>query len=137
MCILSIIAIFFYCLIALDKLPKLHELDRIEGNGKTVKVLEIAGNKWERIATRLHFEQNRISRIWTDSQSNTERACRSVFSIWLDGKDGLRTPRTWGTVINVLKESDLSQLAEELKEVLQENVSCKPQMNDNNEYSEL
>ena len=108
--------------IGLDKPPKLHELDRIEGNGKIVKVLEGVGNKWDRIATRLYFEQNMISQIWTDSQSNTGRACRSVFCEWLDGKEGLRTPRTWRTLINILKESDLGQLADDVKEVLYEKL---------------
>ena len=87
-----------------------------------MKVLEGAGSRWERIAIRLYFEQNRISQIWTDSQSNTGQACCSVFGQWLEGKDGLRTPRTWRTVIKVLKESDLGQLADELKEVLQEKL---------------
>ena len=113
---------YCHCLIVLDKPPKLHELDRIEVNGKTVKVLEGAGNKWDKIATRLHFEHHRISQIWTESQNNTERACCSVFGQWLDGKEGLRTPRTWRTVIKVLRESDLGQLADDLKEVLHEKL---------------
>ena len=70
------------------------------------------------MALRLHFDDNMISQIRTESQNNEFHACQSVFSKWLDGKKGLRQPRTWGTVIDILKEADLCQLAEDLEQVL-------------------
>jgi hypothetical protein len=81
-------------------------------------VLEGTASKWERIAMRLHFDGNTISQIWTDSQHNQLDACRNVFVEWLSGKEGLHTPRTWSTVIEVLKEAQLGQLADELKDIL-------------------
>lgn len=59
-----------------------------------------------------------ISQIRTESQGDGLRACQSIFSQWLDGKEGLRTPRTWSTIIEVLKEAHLCQLASDLKEAL-------------------
>ena len=105
-------------IVALFRCPKFHELDLISGNKKTVRVFEGTASKWESIATRLYFEGNTISQIWTESQNNQLGACRSVFTEWLSGKEGLRTPRTWSTVIKVLQEAHLGQLADELKEIL-------------------
>lgn len=96
----------------------LHELDLIRGNQKTVRVLEGSANKWDGIARRLYFSGSMISQIRTESQSDGLRACQSVFSQWLDGKEGLHKPRTWSTVIEVLKEAHLGQLADDLKEAL-------------------
>ena len=81
-------------------------------------MFERAASKWEGIATRLHFDGNTISQIRTESQQNQLSACRNVFIEWLSGKEGLRTPRTWSTVIQALQEAHLGQLADELKDVL-------------------
>ena len=102
----------------------LHELDQICGNTKTVRVIDGSASKWDRIALRLHFRSSMISQIRMDCQTNAFRACQSVFSQWLDGKEGLRTPRTWGTVIDALKEADYGQLAEDLKEAIVGNAKC-------------
>lgn len=52
-------------------------------------------------------------------------ACRQVFIKWLNGENGLREPRTWDTVIEVLKEASLGQLAQDLEIVLSKNSSGK------------
>ena len=105
----------------------LHELDRIQarvhGKTKTVRVLEGSASRWDEIALRLYFSGDMISQIRMDSQTNALRACQSVFTQWLDGKEGLRTPRTWGTVIDALKEADYGQLADDLKEVIVGNAN--------------
>ena len=96
----------------------------ISGNQKTVRVFEGTASKWEGIATRLYFDGNTISQIWTESQHNQLRACRNVFTQWLSGKEELRTPRTWSTVIQALQEAHLGQLADELKDVLGGTYIC-------------
>ena len=93
--------------------PKLYELDLIEASGKTVKVIEQAAAKWEKVATRLYFESHDISRIRKDYHQQTIEACRTVFIEWLQGKG--RKPTTWDTVIKALEEADLSELAGDLK----------------------
>lgn len=102
----------------LSRCPKFHELDRISGNKKTVRVINGAASRWDEIATRLFFDGNTILQIWKDSQNNTLWACWRVFTKWLEGKEGLRTPRTWDTVIIALKEADFGQLADDLGEAL-------------------
>ena len=69
--------------------------------------------KWEIVATRLHFEAYDIVRLRRDSPYQSIQACRSVFTEWLEGKG--RQPRTWATLIEVLKEAELSILAHELE----------------------
>ena len=81
-----------------------------------MRVIERAAAKWVSVATRLHFESHDISRIREDYNQQTIKACQAVFIEWLEGKG--RTPTTWNTVIKVLEEADLSELAGELKIVL-------------------
>ena len=83
-----------------------------------MRVFEKGASKWDKIATRLHFDGNRIAQIGTDCQHNTFKACQSTFTEWLDGKEGLRRPTAWRTVIEALKEAGLGQLAHDLEEIL-------------------
>ena len=99
-------------------MPRLHELDRVERNGKTVKVVESAACKWEKLATHLYFNPSRIRSIGWNSQFEPEDACMSVFSEWLGGVQGSRQPVTWATLVEVLEEVGLGHLSKELKSVL-------------------
>ena len=83
-----------------------------------MRVFERGASKWDRIATRLHFDGSKIAQIGTDCHYNAFKACQSTFTEWLDGKEGLRRPIAWSTVIIVLKEAGLGQLAGDLEEVL-------------------
>ena len=103
----------------LSSRPRLHELDSITGNGKTVNVIDKVTHVWEKIATRLHFEGHDISRI-RRNEHKTEDACRDMFVEWLEGKG--RTPTTWETVLNALEEAKQRQLAKDLKEALGVNI---------------
>ena len=59
-----------------------------------------------------------IAQIRTDCQHDTYQACQKTFTEWLGGKEGLRTPIAWSTVIRALKEAGLGQLADDLKDIL-------------------
>ena len=65
--------------------------------------------KWEKIATCLSFDESRIKESRGD--------VRTVFSMWLDA-EGLREPKTWATVVDVLKEAELGDLSDELNSSL-------------------
>ena len=110
---------YFCNIIALLRCPKLHELDLMYYNQRPVRVLEGSASRWDRVAIRLYFDGNMIAQVWTESQNDQLRACRSVFTQWLDGLEKLRTPRTWQTVMDVLREAGLCQLANDLEEALQ------------------
>ena len=94
--------------------PQLHELDRITGNGKTVRVINRAASVWEKVATRLHFEGHDILTI-RKNEHQAEDACRTMFMEWLEGKG--RTPTTWETVIKALDEAELAEVAKDLKDI--------------------
>ena len=78
-----------------------------------MRVIEQAAAKWERVATRLHFESHDISRLREDYPQQSIKACRTVFMEWLQGRG--RKPITWSTVIKALKEADLAELAIDLE----------------------
>ena len=99
-----------------SSLPKLHQLDLIDSNGKTVRVIKQAAAKWESVATRLYFESHDITRIREDYHQQSIKACQTVFIEWLEGRG--RKPTTWDTVIKALDEANLSELSADLKVAL-------------------
>ena len=100
----------------LSSKPCLDELDLIKGNEKTVKILSRSAGYWEQIATRLYFEAEDIVSIGRDHHLHAMDACRKVFIFWLEGKG--RSPQTWETIIKVLEEAELSEMASDLKVIL-------------------
>lgn len=98
--------------------PTLQELDELKGKSKIVKIIDKAAYKWEKLATRLNLEGNDIRRIDRDTRLQSINACRNVLIEWLDGKDCVRKPITWETLIEALKEADLSELAKDVQEIL-------------------
>ena len=101
--------------LSISSLPKLHQIDRIEGNGKVVKVIETVAAKWEKVAIRLYFDHNNIDRIKRDSHYQSDPCCRKMFGEWVDGKG--RKPVNWQTLITVLSEADCSELSRELENI--------------------
>ena len=100
----------------LSSIPiELHQLDLLEENGSTVRIIDTVASKWDRIALRLHFSGHDISRIERDHEKSVVRACQAMFSEWLEGKG--RQPITWNTLIEALKEAGFSQLASELEKI--------------------
>ena len=99
----------------LDSMPKLHELDLVQRNDVTIRVIDVVAPNWERAATRLQFEGYRIVAIGKD-HSQAESACRHMFIKWLEGVG--REPRTWRTVVAILNEIGLRVAANALHKAL-------------------
>ena len=99
----------------LSRKPRHHQLERIRGNGKTVKVIERSAAYWKCVAMRLHFEGHEINTIETDS-SQSEDACRSMFIKWLEGRG--RQPITWETVLSALSEAGFGEIKSDLLDAL-------------------
>ena len=102
--------------LSLSAIPRLHQLDLIEGNGKTVRVIRTAAAKWKHLATRLYFEYNDISRIEQDSHFQCQNACWQVCCEWLSGE--FRKPVTWATLVTALMETELGEVAEDLEMII-------------------
>ena len=96
--------------------PEFHELDLFEQRGKKLKLIKRVAANWEDVATRLHFPGYTIKAISRDCQHQSDQACRSMFTRWLDGEG--RKPITWGTLIDALNETDLSSVAQELDKMI-------------------
>ena len=74
-------------MLSVSAVPKLHQLDLVRGNGKTVRVIQSAASKWKQLATRLHFEHivNDIRHIREDCHWQCQDACFEVCCEWLSG----------------------------------------------------
>ena len=101
--------------------PRLHQLDLIECEGKHVRIIQTAASKWKRLATRLHFEPSDIDRIRSDYPSQCYDACWQVCREWLEGIG--RQPTTWTTLINALDEAKLGESAMDLKTIISRGIS--------------
>ena len=99
----------------MSSLPKLHQIDRMEGNGKVVKVIETVAAKWEKVAIRLYFDHNVIDRIKRDGHYQSDPCCHKMFGEWLGGKG--RQPVNWQTLITVLSEADYAELSHKLEDI--------------------
>ena len=94
----------------------MHQLDFLEGNGKTVRLIHTVATDWITVANRLYFEYYDIIRIERDNDYQAVSACVTMFREWLDGKG--RQPTTWNTLIKALRETGLSEIASDLEYVL-------------------
>ena len=103
--------------------PEFHELDLFEQRGKKLKLIKRVAANWEDVATRLHFPGYTIKAISRDCQHQSDQACRSMFTRWLDGEG--RKPITWGTLIDALNETDLSSVAQELDKMINSKSKSK------------
>ena len=95
---------------------ELHQLDLLERNGRTVRVIDAAAAIWDKVALRLHFEHHDITRIERDHHQQSVLACQTVFGEWLEGK-GCQ-PTSWDTLIKALREAGLSEIVSDLECVL-------------------
>ena len=102
--------------LSLSAMPRLHQLDLIEGNGKGMGVIQTTASRWKRLATRLYFDFSDISRIEQDNHYQCQNACLQVCCEWLSGK--FRKPVTWATLVTSLEEAELSEVAQDLKVII-------------------
>ena len=99
-----------------DNLPKLHELQYLEGSDKqVVRVIQSVATNWKKVALALKFDRERIDIIERDTFHKNEEASSEMLSRWLAGGHDLRTPVTWATLIRCLRETMMSKTAEKLK----------------------
>ena len=100
----------------MSSLPKLHEIDYIESQGKVVRVIEHVASRWVDVATRLYLERHDIDGIAEDTHHQTRKACHRMFGEWLTGK--FRKPTNWETLIKALNEAGFSVIASELQTIV-------------------
>ena len=103
------------CSLFSDSIPDPRQLQCIEKNGLTLRLIESVAPDWEELAIALEFEQHIIRTIKKDNRE-TEAACRAMLFQWLERKG--HQPNTWRTLITALKDIQLASIADTLEQIL-------------------
>lgn len=94
----------------------MNDFHLLKGKDRTVQIIKSTAYKWETVAYCLLFEPSEVSTITRDSLNEAETACEKMLSKWLLGEH--RTPVTWRTVMNCLRECEFRTLADDLEHIL-------------------
>ena len=120
----------FYIDVDINSLPGVehHLLDLLkweDDNGTTreLKIYAKIAHKWNKIATRLGFEPGQIDSIRRNCHNiSDEDRVTAVLSHWFDNAGNLPNantyPKSWQGLINLLTDSELSEVATELHTAL-------------------
>ena len=85
---------------------------------RRTKVVETVAPDWKHVAIALGFNEPKIRTIEMGTFHQPQDACIQMFSDWLEGGHGLREPITWATLIEVLIEAGLVDLAQDLEDII-------------------
>jgi len=77
-------------------------------------VIPEVGHKWSSIAIRLDFTYSRRTMISEKCVNDPEKCCKEMFDHWLNTDDGIQ-PKTWGTLLKVLRDVKLTAAAENIE----------------------
>ena len=104
-----------------------HLLDMIKwedekGSIQELRIYSKSTHKWQEIATRLGFDLGEIASIEETYPRNSRFRVTAVFRPWFDNATNLRNarryPKSWQGLIDLMKDSELGELAEELQRAL-------------------
>ena len=62
-------------------------------------------NNWREVAEGLGYDNENIQTIKESECGDARRCCREFFRDWLGSKRGT-SPKTWSTLLNVIKDPD-------------------------------
>lgn len=112
--LIQILCVVFVCV---DHKPTLQQLQQLKGGEEIVRIIDSIAYQWENVAMALGFDGAAIERIKKDAFFRSLRASRDMFIEWLDEgeKFDLRTPITWSTLIECLREANLAETAKLLE----------------------
>ena len=105
--IVNYFPILLFSLVDLCQKPKMRHLTTQYNVVPTVQA------KWEELAFSLEFEYHMVQTIQRNHAQDVKAACIDVLGRWLAG-EGDREPRTWGTLLEVLKDIGNSELAKDI-----------------------
>ena len=91
------------------------------GVKRELRIYSKIAHKWRQIATRLGFELGEIESVEADNHTNY-RCITAVLGRWFENAvnlpNGSRYPKSWQGLINLLEDTELGEVAGELKRVL-------------------
>ena len=114
--------------------------DPITEKKKEMKILEDLSAYWVVVGDILGFSPSEIEAIRNAGAGKTPVQCiRDVFTKWMKNADGMpnskRFPSNWAGVYNLLKDSQQSTLAKDLKDAIEAYYSDLNQNFDKSKYS--
>ena len=86
--------------------------------GKIIKIIESVAPQWKKVGALLDFdiEGQTLKLIEADHQQKGHAACcQEMFMYWLEGKG---KNATWEVLVEVLSDTDLSELAKQVTTAL-------------------
>ncbi len=67
---------------------------------------------WEELTDFLELPSTTVRNVKAESDYTLERACRSVFELWLNGQG--REQKTWRELVMVLRDMEKGKLADDI-----------------------
>ena len=100
-------------------------------SGKKIKIIDMVAPRWKYVGDLMNFDQTgeTLDQI-QKREASEESRCRKMFQLWLEGK-GVK-PVSWATVLAILEDSDLKELAYDIKSFLTYEFQCMCVMYDLN-----
>ena len=84
-------------------------------------VIPKVASEWKTVADYLEFKLSLIKIIEEQCRNDPVKCCTELFRQWLSSDDGVG-PKTWSTLIIILKEIRLLSAA---TQEIEENLKCK------------
>ena len=112
--------------LSLDRRPLLplnmENLLLCNNGNKSVRVADELTPDWRTIGRFLRFPECDLETLSKDNQSE-EECCRRMLSMWLDGRndENDNRPKTWATLIHVIKKARMGRLLKQIREVVYAN----------------
>lgn len=96
-------------IIIIGRKPKYHELEDLGDD--SLNIIATVQGKWQKLIAQFRLPAYTFATVQSLSP---EDACRQVFFMWLDGGDEVRSPKTWNTVLEVLRNIGHGGLAKKV-----------------------
>ena len=115
--ILTCIIIIIIILFCVDGVPTLREMISFPMRGGKVNLVEYIAPDYFTFGILLLEDDNgaKICALQKKLMKNATDICRQVLMLWLKGMG--KQPVTWSTLVTVLQESDLNQLAQNIADM--------------------
>ena len=83
-----------------------------------MKIIATIAPDWKDFGIHLDFDEmgRTLDRIAREHQLRSIDCCTTIMREWLEGKG--RQPATWATLIDLLKDADINDLAQQLERIV-------------------
>ena len=88
-----------------------------EGHTQRFYLMDDISYKWRIIGELVGLTHSKLENLAEEHRDKAERCCRSVLGYWLDNPHP-RYPTTWQGLIELLEDSQLSEIASQLRTAL-------------------